>query len=86
MKNLIYILFTITLIAISCTKNYTIDINNIDKRMVLYSVFNTDSIFTIKITEESNLSENVIGENSFKKINDADIYIYTMKKRLLILP
>lgn len=59
----------------SCTKPYTIDLNDINKRMVVNGIFCEDSIFRIELLEEATLSENTDPTIGFKPINNALIQI-----------
>ncbi len=71
---------TITLICmaffISCTKPYTIDLNDIEKRVVIHSFLCPDSLFMANLTEEASLTDNVRPPYYVKTIDNAQIVIY----------
>ncbi len=75
MKILKYISGLITFsLLITCTKPYTINFDDIDKRIVLNSFFFPDSLMKFNLTEEANIID---GANlDFKFIENAEIIIY----------
>ncbi len=75
MKITKYLVASITvLLLITCTKPYTIDFNDIKKRIVINSFFNSDSLMPIRLYEEAGLSENT-SHGSFKTIDSAQVII-----------
>ena len=83
MKIKFIIIILISLITITCTKTYSFKIDDIEKRIVVSSFFNSDSVFSVNLTEEASLNDNYTNNNpydwakSFKKIENANISIYT---------
>lgn len=75
MKIIKYISSLITIsLLITCTKPYTIDFNDIDKRIVVNSFFFPDSLMKFHLSEEASLID---GANlDFKIIDKAKIIIY----------
>ncbi|MCF6240713.1 MAG: DUF4249 domain-containing protein [Bacteroidales bacterium] len=75
MKIINYILtLVIVLLVVTCTKPYTIKFDDIEKRIVVSSFFNSDSLMMIKVVEEASLSDNI--KSDFKTIDSALAIIY----------
>ncbi len=74
-----YLKYIVTIIIfsqlLSCTKSYTYDFDDIDKRIVLNSFFFPDSLMRFHITEEASLSDDITFDK-YKTINSAQIVIY----------
>ncbi len=74
MKNTIFTTIIFILLT-GCSKDFSVDINDIEKRMVLYSLFTPDSVFRINLTEEASLNDNIFIYD-FSVIDNAVITIY----------
>jgi hypothetical protein len=76
MKNINHTLLLLIFISqiFSCTKPYELDFDNIEKRIVVNSLFFPDSLMSFYLTEEADLSENVSSHN-FTTVENAQIVI-----------
>jgi hypothetical protein len=59
----------------ACTKNYTIDLNDIERRMVINGIFCSDSTFKIRLFEEAPLSDFIYSSSEFKIIENAEVLL-----------
>ncbi len=69
-----------SLILSSCTKPLTLQLNDIKKQLVVYSVFCLDSNIMINITESKNMNEVVTGMDDFETVENAQVFIYHNNK------
>ena len=76
MKTIRLLIFLFVILQIfTCTKPYTIDFKNINKRIVVNSLFLPDSVMKFYLTEEASLADDV-QPDKYKQIENAQIIIF----------
>jgi hypothetical protein len=60
----------------SCTKPYTIQLDNTETQVVVYSILSPDSLITINLTESVDMSKYASSKYDFKPIDNAQVFIY----------